>query len=117
MSTPNPILTGLQRDFVASHPRRRPSSPQGEPMPTVASAQAAIEHAAMRLAEIRSSKLAVALADEGLGGLLSDLEVGHVVALVRSLEEPRRRRPVQLPEAVGNGNGTHETGSQQQVTE
>lgn len=112
MSTPNPVLAGLQRDWVANNPRRRPSSPQGEPVSSVASAQAAIEHAAMRLAEIRSSKLAVALADEGLGGLMTDIEVGHFVALVRSLEEPRRRR---LPEAIGNGNGDG-SGPQQQVT-
>jgi hypothetical protein len=114
MSAPvrNPILAGLQRDWVASHPRRRPSSPQGEPMPVVASAKSAIDHAAMCLAEIRSCKLAVALADEGLGGLLSDLEVGHVLAIVRSLEEPRRRR---VPEAIANGNGDG-SGPQQQVT-
>jgi hypothetical protein len=107
-----PVFAGMERDFADSRPRRRPSSPQGEPMPVVASAQAAIEHAAMCLAEIRSSKLAVALADEGLGGLMTDIEVGHFVALVRSMEEPRRRR---LPEAIANGNGDG-SGPQQQVT-
>jgi hypothetical protein len=81
-------------------------------MPVVASAKAAIDHAARCLDEIRRLKLAARIADEELGGLLTDIEIGHVLAIVRSIEEPRRRR---VPEAIANGNGDG-SGPQQQVT-
>lgn len=102
-ASPSPIFTEMQRAYVRQHPRRTPANPNGAPMPPVASAQAAIEHAAARLAEIASSRLVVALADEGLGAYLTDADIGHVCAIVRSLEAPRRRP--ELPQRADEANG------------
>jgi hypothetical protein len=98
---------------------RRPSFTPEETVPVtspVASAMAAVEHAAAMLNEIRSSKLAVALHDEGLGGLLPDSDIAHVVAIVRSLELPHRQAQANLPHRQANGNGTRQSGPQQSVT-